>query len=340
MHNEPNILKDKLNRPLKDIRISVTDQCNFRCTYCMPAEIFDSNFQFLKKDQLLSFDEIVRLTKVLAKLGVEKVRLTGGEPLLRKDLHLLVESLAEIDGINDIALTTNGVHLPKYAKLLKKAGLQRVNVSLDAMDDNVFTKMNGRSVGVKPVIKGIAAAKEAGLQIKINMVVKKGETDSQIIPMATYFKKEGISLRFIEFMDVGSTNGWNFDQVVSKKEIHDKIHEIFPIEPIDPNYYGEVAKRYRYVGTDVELGFISSVSESFCSSCTRARISADGKLFTCLFSANGFDLRSMLRTSISEDYLLHVVRKIWSHRMDKYSDERTEETVAKRDKVEMSYIGG
>ncbi|MGN7300071.1 GTP 3',8-cyclase MoaA [Ferdinandcohnia sp. SAFN-114] len=331
---------DQLNRPLRDLRISVTDQCNFRCSYCMPKEIFGDDYQFLRQGELLSYSEIETLTRSFVKLGVQKIRLTGGEPLVRKNVHELVERLTHIEGIEDIALTTNGIFLPKYAKRLKEAGLQRVNVSLDAMDNDIFKGMNGRSVGVKPVLAGIEAAQEAGLHVKMNMVVRKGKNDSQILPMARYFKDKGITLRFIEFMDVGTTNGWNFDQVVSKKAIHDLIHSEMPLEPVDADYFGEVAKRYRYVGTDVEIGFISSVTESFCSSCTRARISADGKLYTCLFATAGHDLRSLIRSDASESEIDETLKSIWQVRRDRYSDERTEETAKKRKKIEMSYIGG
>ncbi|MDR4888916.1 GTP 3',8-cyclase MoaA [Fredinandcohnia sp. QZ13] len=331
---------DQLNRPLRDLRISVTDQCNFRCSYCMPKEIFGDDYPFLPQGELLSFSEIETLTRSFVKLGVQKIRLTGGEPLVRKNVHELVERLIHIDGIDDIALTTNGVFLPKYAKQLKEAGLQRVNVSLDAIDNDIFKGMNGRSVGVKPVLKGIEAAQEAGLLVKMNMVVQKGKNDSQILPMARYFKEKGITLRFIEFMDVGTTNGWNFEQVVSKKAIHDLINSEMPLEPVDAEYFGEVAKRYRYVGTDVEIGFISSVTESFCSSCTRARISADGKLYTCLFATAGHDLKSLIRSGASESDIDEALKSVWQARRDRYSDERTEETAKKRKKIEMSYIGG
>ncbi|MEH7238471.1 GTP 3',8-cyclase MoaA [Bacillus sp. JJ1562] len=331
---------DQLNRPLRDLRISVTDQCNFRCSYCMPKEIFGDDYKFLKQGELLSFTEIETLTKSFVKLGVQKIRLTGGEPLVRKNVHELVERLTHIEGIEDIALTTNGIFLPKYAKQLKEAGLQRVNVSLDAIDNDVFKGMNGRSVGLKPVLAGIEAAQEAGLHVKMNMVVQKGKNVSQILPMARFFKEKGITLRFIEFMDVGTTNGWNFDQVVSKKAIHDLINNEMSLEPVDADYFGEVAKRYRYVGSDVEIGFISSVTESFCSSCTRARISADGKLYTCLFATAGHDLRSLVRSGASEIDIDETLTSIWQARRDRYSDERTKETAKKRKKIEMSYIGG
>lgn len=331
---------DQLKRPLRDLRISLTDQCNFRCSYCMPKEIFGDDYAFLPERELLSFYEIETLTKSFVKLGVQKIRLTGGEPLVRKNVHELIERLNKIDGVEDIALTTNGVFLPKYAKQLKEAGLQRVNVSLDSIDDETFKGMNGRSVGIKPVLKGIEAAVDAGLHVKMNMVVQKGKNDSQILPMARFFKEKGITLRFIEFMDVGTTNGWNFDQVVSKKYIHDLIHEEMPLEPVDADYFGEVAKRYRYIGSEAEIGFISSVTESFCSSCTRARISADGKLYTCLFATGGHDLKELVRSGASDAEIDQALQSIWQARRDRYSDERTEETAKQRKKIEMSYIGG
>ncbi|MGY0009283.1 GTP 3',8-cyclase MoaA [Bacillus anthracis] len=327
-------------RPLQDLRISVIDRCNFRCTYCMPAEVFGPDYAFLKDEFLLTFDEIERVAKLFVSIGVRKIRLTGGEPLLRKDLAKLIARLVKIDGLLDIGLTTNAIHLTKQAKALKEAGLHRVNVSLDAIDDDVFKAINGRNINTKPVIKGIMVAKEAGLDVKVNMVVKKGMNDHQVLPMAAYFKEQGITLRFIEFMDVGSTNGWNFDQVVTKRELIEMIHRVYPLEPAEAHYFGEVAKRYRYVGTNVEVGFITSVSESFCSSCTRARISADGKFYTCLFATEGLDIRELLRAKLSDDELLSVIQDVWMNRKDRYSDERTEESAKNRPKIEMSYIGG
>lgn len=334
------MVKDFFGRPLQDLRISVIDRCNFRCTYCMPAEIFGSDYAFLKDEFLLTFDEIERLAKLFVNIGVRKIRITGGEPLLRKDLTKLIARLVKIDGLIDIGLTTNAVHLTKQAKALKEAGLHRVNVSLDAIDDDIFKNINGRNINTKPVIKGIIAAKEAGLEVKVNMVVKKGMNDHQVLPMAAYFKEQGITLRFIEFMDVGSTNGWNFDQVVTKRELIEMIHKMDPLEPAEAHYFGEVAKRYRYVGTNVEVGFITSVSESFCVSCTRARISADGKFYTCLFATEGLDVRELLRENLSDEELLSVIQDVWMNRKDRYSDERTEESAKNRPKIEMSYIGG
>ncbi|WP_286183285.1 GTP 3',8-cyclase MoaA [Bacillus sp. ISL-55] len=335
-----NIIKDQLNRPLRDLRISVIDRCNFRCQYCMPAEIFGPDFAFLPKSELLSYEEIDRVAKLFIELGVEKIRLTGGEPLMRKDLPILVKMLNEIEGLKDIALTTNGVMLPKYADELYAAGLKRVNISLDSLKDELFGQINGRNVGVGPVLKGIEAAKKAGLGVKINTVIKKGLNDSEILPMAEFCKKEGLELRYIEYMDVGSTNGWKMDDVITKKQIHDLISEHYELEPVDPEYFGEVAKKYRYKGTDINVGFISSVSESFCSSCTRSRLSANGQIFTCLFNGNGHDIRDFMRAGASDDELRSRITDVWNHRIDRYSDERTAETVANRKKIEMSYIGG
>ncbi|WP_080872864.1 GTP 3',8-cyclase MoaA [Oceanobacillus timonensis] len=334
------VITDKLGRPLKDLRISVIDRCNFRCTYCMPKEIFGKDFVFMPKDQLLDFEEIERLARIFADLGVRKIRITGGEPLLRRDLPNLIQKLIGIDGIEDIGLTTNGSLLGHMAEKLKKAGLQRVNVSLDALDETLFQSINDSNVKPERVLKGIAKAKEAGLEVKVNMVVKKGMNDKEIIPMATYFKEQGIALRYIEFMDVGQSNGWDFSKVITKKQIFQALNNHFDLEPVEPAYLGEVAKRYRYRGTNTEVGFITSVSESFCSTCTRARIAADGKMYTCLFAENGFDFRDMLRSGMqNEDIKAHIVN-IWNQRTDRYSDERTEESAKNRNKMEMSYMGG
>lgn len=331
---------DRLGRPLQDLRISVIDRCNFRCTYCMPKEIFGRDFQFMPKEELLSFEEIERLAKIFVELGVKKIRLTGGEPLLRRDLPVLIEKLASIEGLEDIGLTTNASLLEKMAPKLKDAGLKRVNVSLDALDNDVFQKINDSGVSVERVLKGIDAAKRAGLGVKVNMVVKKGMNDGEIVPMARYFKDQGITLRYIEFMDVGQTNGWDYSKVITKKEIYHKLSAHFDMEPVDPAYLGEVAKRYRYKGTDTEVGFITSVSESFCSSCTRARIAADGKMYNCLFASEGFDFRKPLRSGKSDLEIKNMIVNRWQNRHDRYSDERTEESAKSRKKIEMSYIGG
>lgn len=338
--NKQQQIKDQLNRPLRDLRISVIDRCNFRCQYCMPADIFGPDFVFLPKSELLSYEEIERLAKIFVGMGVEKIRLTGGEPLLRKDLPTLVKKLSDIEGLHDIALTTNGVLLPKLAQALKDAGLKRVNISLDSLKDELFGQINGRNVGVGPVLEGINAAKKAGLGVKINMVVKKGLNETEILPMANFCKEEDLQLRYIEFMDVGSTNGWKMDDVITKEEIYKLLSEHHDLEVVEPAYFGEVAKRYRYRGTNTDVGFISSVSESFCSSCTRARLSANGQIFTCLFNGNGHDIRDFMRTGVSDDEIVQRVSDIWNKRTDRYSDERTAETIAKRKKIEMSYIGG
>jgi len=333
-------ITDRFGRPLQDLRISVIDRCNFRCTYCMPKEIFGKDFQFMPKKDLLSFEEIERLATIFADLGVNKIRLTGGEPLLRRDMPVLIEKLASIKGIEDIGLTTNASLLEKMAPKLKEAGLQRVNVSLDALNDDVFQSINDSGVSVTRVLRGIRAAKKAGLGVKVNMVVKKGMNDDEILPMAKYFKEEGITLRYIEFMDVGQTNGWDFSKVITKKEIYEQLASHFELEPVDPAYLGEVAKRYRYKGTDTEVGFITSVSESFCSTCTRARIAADGKMYNCLFAGEGLDFREPMRSGKSDEEIRAMVIDKWSHRTDRYSDERTEESAKNKKKIEMSYIGG
>ncbi|TWI59151.1 cyclic pyranopterin phosphate synthase [Halalkalibacter nanhaiisediminis] len=333
-------VSDKFSRPLQDLRISIMDKCNFRCSYCMPAEIFGEDYVFMREEELLSFDEIERLVSQFTKLGVKKIRITGGEPLLRKNVDLLVKRLSALEGIEDVGLTTNGVYLVKQAEALKRAGLMRVNISLDALDTDIFQEMNGRKVKPNVVLKGMEAAISAGLLVKVNMVVKKGVNDEEVVKLATYCKDRGITLRFIEFMDVGQTNGWDFSQVVTKKELLEKVSTIAPVEAVDKDYFGEVASRYRYIGTTTEVGFISSVSDTFCGSCTRARISADGKLFTCLFAEEGYDFRQLIRSGASDLEIEKKIENIWSNRTDRYSEERTEETVKTRKKIEMSYIGG
>lgn len=340
MVKEVTPITDVFGRSLRDLRISVIDKCNFRCTYCMPKEIFGDDYPFLPESELLSFEEIIRVAKTFAKLGVEKIRITGGEPLLRKNLDQLIAKLTEIPGIDDIALTTNAVLLPKRATKLKEAGLKRVNISLDAIEDDVFTKINGRGVPIRPVLRGIEAAKQAGLKVKVNMVVKKGMNESQILPMARYFKGKDIILRYIEFMDVGNHNGWDLNHVISKKQIIDRIHEEMPIEAAEENYYGEVASRFRYQDGEGEIGVISSVTDSFCGTCTRIRLSADGKLYTCLFASSGYDLRGRLRDGITDEELQTNLTGLWKRRTDRYSDERAERKHENRKKIEMSYIGG
>ncbi|XCS10275.1 GTP 3',8-cyclase MoaA [Aeribacillus pallidus] len=332
---------DQRHRPLRDLRISVTDRCNFRCTYCMPKEIFGDDYQFLPKDHLLTFEEIARLTKIFVELGVKKIKLTGGEPLLRKDVYKLIAMLSKIEGIHDIGLTTNGVYLKKYGSKLYEAGLRRLNISLDAIDDDTFRRLNGRDVSAKTVLANIDYAVSVGFSVKVNMVVQKGVNDHQILPMTEYFKNKGIPLRFIEFMDVGSTNGWNMKDVLIKKDIVKMISSVYSIEPIDENYFGEVAKRYRHQDTGSEIGFITSVSEPFCSNCTRARISSDGKLYTCLYAHEGFDLRDFIRSGKSPEEIKMAIERVWQNRKDQYSVERTENKgMLNKNKIEMSYIGG
>ncbi|HEF7288897.1 TPA: GTP 3',8-cyclase MoaA [Bacillus cereus] len=332
---------DKLQRPLKDLRISVTDRCNFRCRYCMPEEIFGPDYSFLSNDKILSFDEIERITRIFVSLGVRKLRITGGEPLLRRGLQKLIERLNKIDGVEDIGLTTNGSLLKKFAPDLYKAGLSRVTVSLDSLEEERFFYLNGNRSKVQRVLEGIQAAAEVGMKIKINMVVQKGKNEQDILQMAQYFKENKHILRFIEYMDVGNYNGWDLKEVISKQEIVDTIHQVMPLERIEANYSGEVATRYRYIGSDEEIGIISSVTDSFCSSCTRARISAEGKLYTCLFASKGNDLRELLRSEHTDEDITDVVRDIWNNRENRYSDERLNHTNKKTiPKIEMSHIGG
>ncbi|HHQ8911444.1 TPA: GTP 3',8-cyclase MoaA [Bacillus cereus] len=332
---------DKLQRPLKDLRISVTDRCNFRCRYCMPEEIFGPDYSFLSNDKILSFDEIERITRIFVSLGVRKLRITGGEPLLRRGLPQLIERLNKIDGVEDIGLTTNGSLLKKFAPDLYKAGLSRVTVSLDSLEEERFFYLNGNRSKVQRVLEGIQAAAEVGMKIKINMVVQKGKNEQDILQMAQYFKENKHILRFIEYMDVGNYNGWDLKEVVSKQEIVDTIHQVMPLERIEANYAGEVATRYRYIGSDEEIGIISSVTDSFCSSCTRARISAEGKLYTCLFASKGNDLRELLRSEYNDEEITDIVSDIWNNREDRYSDERLSNTSKRRaPKIEMSHIGG
>jgi cyclic pyranopterin phosphate synthase len=330
---------DRLGRPLRDLRISVTDRCNFRCVYCMPKEVFGSDYQFLERKELLTFEEIARVARLFAGLGVEKVRLTGGEPLVRRNLEQLIEMLAAIPGL-DLTLTTNGSLLTRKAAALKRAGLKRVTVSLDSLDDAVFMQMNDVDFPVSRVLDGIDAAASAGLApIKINMVVKRGLNDASIVPMARFFRERGHILRFIEYMDVGHTNGWRMDDVVSAREIIERIGQVLPLEPADPNYRGEVAERWRYRDGGGEIGIIASVTQAFCRDCTRMRVSTEGKLYTCLFATAGHDLRALLRGGASDAAMLDEIRSIWSARSDRYSEIRTAAT-AKLRKIEMSYIGG
>jgi GTP 3',8-cyclase len=330
---------DTLGRPIRDLRVSVTDRCNFRCVYCMPKEVFGRDYQFLERRELLSFEEIDRLARGFVRHGVEKIRLTGGEPLVRRDLEQLVGMLARIDGL-DLTLTTNGALLPQKAQALRDAGLNRVTVSLDSLDDEVFCAMNDVDFPVARVLEGIEAAAAAGLApVKINMVVKRGANESSVLPMARHFRASGHILRFIEYMDVGHTNGWRLDDVVPAAEILSTIDAELPLEPAEPNYHGEVAKRWRYRDGGGEIGIIASVTQPFCGGCTRARLSAEGRLFTCLFAVRGHDLRAVIRGGASDEELDEAIAGIWRVRGDRYSELRTAETAA-RAKVEMSYIGG
>jgi cyclic pyranopterin phosphate synthase len=332
-------LQDTLGRPVRDLRISVTDRCNFRCVYCMPKEVYGRDYRFLERRELLTFEEIARLTRAFAGLGVEKVRLTGGEPLLRRELERLIEMLAAIPGL-DLTLTTNGSLLPQKARTLADAGLERVTVSLDSLDDEVFKAMNDVDVPVERVLAGVEAAAAAGLApVKVNMVVKRGANEESILPMARYFRESGHILRFIEYMDVGHTNGWRLDDVVPAEEIVATIHDELPLEPLEPNYPGEVARRYRYVDGSGEIGVIASVTQPFCGACTRARLSAEGRLYTCLFAVEGHDLRALLRGGATDGELATAIASVWRARGDRYSDLRSAQT-AGLPKVEMSYIGG
>ena len=331
--------EDTLGRRLHDLRFSVTDRCNFRCIYCMPRDVFGPDYAFLPKSELLSFEEIARLARVFRGHGVEKVRLTGGEPLLRRNLERLIEMLADIPGL-DLTLTTNGSVLAKKARALKAAGLKRVTVSLDSLDEAVFRRMNDADFPVAEVLNGIDAAAAAGLApVKINMVVKRGANEDSIVPMARHFKGSGHIVRFIEFMDVGATNGWRMDDVVPSAEIVRMIGDKMPLEPVEPNYAGEVAERWRYRDGSGEIGVISSVTQAFCRTCTRARLSTEGMLYTCLFATAGYDLRAMLRGGSSDEEISDAIARIWQARADRYSEIRTAET-AKLRKIEMSYIGG
>jgi cyclic pyranopterin phosphate synthase len=331
---------DAFERPLRDLRISVTDRCNFRCTYCMPREVFGPGYEFLHRSDLLTYEEITRLARIFVAHGVEKIRITGGEPLVRRDLDQLIAQLRQIPGLKDLTLTTNGSLLRFQAQKLKDAGLQRITVSLDSLDDETFRRMNGVGVGVAQVLDGIEAAKEAGLApIKVNAVVERGVNDHQMVDLARHFKGSGIILRFIEFMDVGNTNGWQLDRVVTLREMVDRINAELPIEPASPNYRGEVAKRWRYLDGEGEVGFISSISQPFCGDCTRARLSPEGELFTCLFGSKGHDFRTLLRSGASDAEIAAFLRSVWRIRDDRYSELRSEATIG-LPKVEMSHIGG
>ena len=330
-------LLDKISRPLRDLRISVTDRCNFRCRYCMPREVFGADFEFLQRQRLLTFEEINRVVKSLLPLGIKKVRITGGEPLLRRDLANLVAMLS--DHNLDLALTTNASLLAKYAKVLSKAGLNRVTVSLDAMDEATFQEMNDVELSIQQVLDGIEVAHSSGLDLKINCVIRRGVNEHAILPLVEYFRHTPHVLRFIEYMDVGNTNAWSLDEVVSVEEIIAKISAIYPLNPIPRTHVGDTASRYSFADGGGEIGVISSVSAPFCGNCNRARISADGQIYTCLFASSGFDLRERLRRGNSDDELAKFVSNIWRGRDDQYSQLRSN-NIQTMDKIEMSYIGG
>ncbi len=330
---------DTFKRPLRDLRVSVTDRCNFRCVYCMPKEVFGKDFQFLPRAEILSFEEIERLVRVFVGLGVQKVRLTGGEPLVRRNIERLVEMLAKVSDL-DLTLTTNGSLLAGKARALRDAGLKRVTVSLDSLDDEVFKSMNDVDFPVSRVLDGMDAAEAVGLApLKVNMVVKRGLNENSILPMARFFRGTGRILRFIEYMDVGSSNGWRLNDVVSAREIVATIDRELPLEPIEKNYPGEVAERWRYRDGSGEIGVIASVTQAFCADCTRARLSADGSLYTCLFATQGHDLRGLVRGEMNDAQITDAIAAIWTSRDDRYSELRSEETVGLK-KIEMSFIGG
>jgi len=330
-------LLDTFGRPLRDLRISVTDRCNFRCVYCMPKEVYGRDHRFLDRRELLTFEEIARVARVFAARGVRKIRITGGEPLVRRDLERLIEQLRPL-GV-ELTLTTNGSLLPQKARLLADAGLDRVTVSLDSLDDAQFRALNDVDFPVDRVLEGIAAAADAGLPVKVNAVVKRGANEDQIVPMARLFREQGHTLRFIEYMDVGHTNGWRLDDVVPAAEIVAVLDRELGVEAIEPAYRGEVARRYRYRDGRGEFGVIASVTQPFCGDCTRARLSAEGRLFTCLFAIRGHDLRAVIRSGATDDELAESLASVWQSRKDRYSELRAEAT-ADLPRVEMSYIGG
>lgn len=338
------MIQDTFNRPLRDLRISVTDRCNFRCTYCMPAEIFGEHYRFLPREELLTYEEIARLTRIFVRLGAVKIRLTGGEPLVRKELEHLVALLADIEGVHDMAMTTNGYFLPEKAQALKDAGLRRITVSLDSLDEAVFQQMNGRRSSVQKVLDGITAAEAVGFApIKINTVVQRGVNDHTIVDLARYARERGWIVRFIEYMDVGTLNGWKRDEVLTADEIVARIAAEMPLEPLASNYHGEVARRYRYRDGAGEIGLITSVTQPFCGACNRMRLSAEGKIYTCLFATKGTDLRGPLRSGATDDDIEQIIRRTWSKRADRYSEIRhalTDEQREAQHKVEMYHIGG
>ena len=335
-------IRDKLGRPLKDLRVSVMDRCNFRCIYCMPEEKFHSGFNFLKSTERLSFEEIFRVTKIFSDLGISKVRITGGEPLLRVNLSELIGDLSTLDKIEDIALTTNGVLLKKYSEELKACGLNRITVSLDSIDPAQFMQMTGGRGNLETVLEGINAALSVGFKkVKINAVIKRGTNDDQVIEMVDYFKDQSVIIRFIEYMDVGNLNQWKLKETVGSEEIIKKLSEQWTLEPLDKNYEGETAERFRIKGSETEIGLISSVTKPFCGSCSRARLSSDGKLYNCLFASEGKDIRSWVRGGKSDEFIRDEIVSIWKGRKDRYSELRYNKKSDKtNEKVEMYYIGG
>lgn len=337
-------ITDNYNRKLRDLRVSVTDRCNYRCPYCMPLEVYGEKYEFLKRNEILSFEEIERLVRLFVKLGVKKVRITGGEPLVRKDLESLISRINSIDSELDIALTTNGYLLAEKVQNLKDAGLSRLTVSLDSLDEVTYKKMNGKGFGPDKVLNGIKRAEQIGFSpVKINVVVQKGYNDKNFLDVANHFRSSKNIVRFIEFMDVGNKNGWALNKVVPAKEILEVIDKKFPLEPVSPTYEGEVAKKYRYKDGAGEIGIISSVSQPFCGDCTRARLSTDGKLITCLFATKGVDLKTPIRDGSDDDELISIIRSTWGQRTDRYSELRSQNTdldQLNKPKVEMYYIGG
>ena len=329
---------DRLGRPLHDLRISVTDRCNFRCVYCMPKEVYGRDFRFIERAELLTFEEIERVARAFVALGVRKLRITGGEPLVRRNVERLVGLLAGIDGV-DLTLTTNGALLAHKARALKDAGLKRITVSLDSLDDAVFATLNDVDFPVARVLAGIEAAAAAGLPVKVNVVVKRGVNDGDVLALARFFRGTPHVVRFIEYMDVGHTNGWRMDDVVPAAEIVRTVDREFPLEPVEPAYRGEVARRWRYRDGQGEIGVVASVTQPFCGDCTRARLSADGRLYTCLFAVRGHDLRTLVRGGASDGELVEAIGSVWARRRDRYSELRSAQT-AELPKVEMSYIGG
>jgi cyclic pyranopterin phosphate synthase len=330
-----------MRRPLRDVRISVTDKCNFRCPYCMPADIYGEDYQFAPKAEVLSYEEIVRLARLFVQSGVEKIRLTGGEPLLRRDITTLIAQMASIPGLKDLTLTTNGWFLAEMAERLKRAGLMRVTVSVDSLDEATFARMNGRGYGLQRVLEGIEAALAAGLTpLKVNCVVKRGENEDGIVDLARYFRPKGVIVRYIEYMDVGNRNRWRREDVVSSKEVVERINAVFPLRPVERNYRGEVAERYRYADGGGEIGVISSITQPFCGDCSRARLSTAGQLITCLFADKGASLRDPMRAGAGDEALLARIRAIWGQRVDRYSEEREFLNQLRTRKIEMYQIGG